>query len=70
MVEPADRDDDVAPEYDFSRGERGRYAKAYAEGTNVVLLDDDVARVFPDSATVNRALRALAEIIRQTPKAP
>ncbi|MEX2582143.1 MAG: hypothetical protein WD766_02645 [Gemmatimonadota bacterium] len=52
-------------EYDFSNGVRGKYAERYARGTNVVLLDDDVAEVFPDSAAVNRALRALASIIRE-----
>jgi hypothetical protein len=43
---------------------RGKYAERYARGTNVVLLDPDVAEVFPDPASVNRALRALAGIIR------
>lgn len=50
-------------EYDFSHGVRGKYAKRYAEGTNVVVLDPDVSAVFSDSASVNRALRALAEVI-------
>ena len=36
-------------EYDFSKGVRGKYAKQYAEGTNVILLDTDVAKVFPTS---------------------
>jgi hypothetical protein len=53
----------MRPEYDFSRGVRGKYAKRYAEGTNVVVLDPDVSEVFSDSASVNRALRALAEVI-------
>ncbi len=51
-------------EYDFSGGVRGKYAERYAQGTNVVLLDPDVAEVFRDQASVNRALRALAGIIR------
>ncbi len=51
-------------EYDFSGGVRGKYAQRYARGTNVVLLDPDVAEVFRDQASVNRALRALAGIIR------
>ena len=46
-------------------GVRGKYADAYAEGTNVVLLDSDVAKVFPDSESVNRALRALVKIIQE-----
>jgi len=52
-------------EYDFRGGVRGKYAARYAEGSNVVVLDPDVAQVFPDTESVNRALRALAEIIRR-----
>jgi hypothetical protein len=44
-------------EYDFSGGVRGKYAKAYAEGTNLVLLEPDVAAEFKSSRAVNRALR-------------
>ena len=51
-------DDDIRPEYDFSKGVRGKYAKRYAEGTNLVLLDPDVAAEFGDAKAVNRALRA------------
>ena len=51
-------------EYDFSKGTRGKYARKYKEGTNIVLLDPDVAKVFKTSGAVNRALRSLAEIIR------
>jgi uncharacterized DUF497 family protein len=54
--------DEILPEYDFRGGVRGKYAKRYTEGTNVVLLDPDVAAAFPDAAAVNAALRALAEI--------
>jgi hypothetical protein len=53
-------DDDLRPEYDFSKGVRGKYAKRYAEGTNVVVLDPDVAAVFHDAASVNQALRRAA----------
>ena len=56
---PSEEVDDMRPEYDFSKGVRGKYAKRYAEGTNVVLLDADVLKAFPDSASVNRALRSL-----------
>jgi hypothetical protein len=49
-------------EYDFSKGVRGKYAKRYAKGTNVVVLEPDVAKVFPTAKSVNAALRALAEI--------
>ena len=57
-----DDDDDVREEYDFSGGVRGKYAERFAKGSNVVVLDEDVARVFPDSASVNAALRELARI--------
>ena len=56
---------EMLDEYDFSQGVVGKYAKQYAEGTNVVLLDPDVAKVFPDSEAVNQALRAIAQIIQQ-----
>jgi hypothetical protein len=46
-------------EIDFRGGERGRYAKRFAEGTNLVLLAPDVAEVFPDSDSVNAALRVV-----------
>jgi hypothetical protein len=49
-------------EYDFSQGERGRYARRYSQGTNVVVLEPDVAKVFPNSKSVNVSLR---KIIRQ-----
>jgi hypothetical protein len=62
--------DELRDEYDFTpeelrRGERGKYAERYARGTNLVLLDPDVAEVFPDSVAVNWALRALAGIIKE-----
>lgn len=46
--------------YDFTGGERGTYYQQYVEGTNIVLLDPDVAELFPDSKAVNDALRELA----------
>jgi hypothetical protein len=49
----------MRPEYDFSGGVRGKYAKRYAEGSNVVILEPDVAEKFPTSEAVNRALRKL-----------
>ena len=57
-------------EYDFSRGVRGKYARRYAQGTNVVVLEPDVAKVFPSAEAVNRSLRALADIIRHQKKTP
>ena len=64
MKKKRDEADEMRAEYDFSGGVRGKYAERYAQGTNVVLLDPDVAEVFRDQASVNRALRALAGIIR------
>lgn len=61
-------EDDILPEYDFSKGKRNKYAARYAEGTNLILLDPDVAKDFPDSNAVNEALRALSAIIRRRPK--
>jgi len=46
-------------EYDFSHGERGRYARRYAQGSNVVVLEPDVAKVFSTSKGVNASLRKL-----------
>jgi hypothetical protein len=64
-----DPGDELSDEYDFTpeqlRGAvRGKYAERYARGTNLVLLDPDVAEVFPDAEAVNQALRALASVIR------
>ena len=57
-------DVDMQEEYDFSHGVRGKYAKEYAKGTNIAILDPEVARVFHDSRSVNEALRSLLPIIR------
>ena len=54
-----DSSDEMRPEYDFSKGVRGKYAQRFREGTNVVVLDPDVAAEFKDSAAVNDALRRL-----------
>lgn len=56
--------DDLRPEYSadlIKSGARGKYAKRYREeGTNLVLIDRDLRALFPDSAAVNKALRAYA----------
>ena len=57
-----DRQAEMLQEYDFSKGIRGKYAKRYAEGTNVVVLSPDVAKVFPTSESVNEALRTLVRV--------
>lgn len=46
-------------EYDFSNGVRGKYAKRYQSGSNVVVLEPEIAKVFPDSEAVNEALRVI-----------
>jgi hypothetical protein len=61
-------DTDMLDEYDFNGGQRGRYADRFGEGTNLVALAPDVAERFPDSASVNEALRALIEIARRAEK--
>ena len=68
--EPAERangDAEMLPEYDFSGGARGKYADRYAAGTNVVVLDPDVAEVFGSSQEVNDALRLLVKLARRKP---
>ncbi|MEK7674331.1 MAG: hypothetical protein AAB676_00675 [Verrucomicrobiota bacterium] len=60
---------EMRAEYDFSRGVRGKYARRYAQGTNVVVLEADVAKAFPNAEAVNSSLRALAGIIRRQHKA-
>lgn len=46
-------------EYDFSAGVRGKYLKWYQAGSNIIVLDPEIAEYFSDSASVNEALRAL-----------
>lgn len=58
-------DDDLQPEYDFSNAVRGKYYQRYQDGSNVILLDADVARTFKDSESVNRALRLLLELAQR-----
>ena len=62
-----EEEDTMRPEYDFSRAVRGVTAARYAQGTNVVLLDPDVAEIFPDTRAVNEALRTLAALARAVP---
>jgi hypothetical protein len=61
-------DPDMLEEYDFSGGVKGKYSKQYEEGTNVVVIDPDVAEFFPDQDSVNDALRRLAAIIKRQKK--
>jgi len=55
--------DEMRDEYDFSQGVRGKYAKAYHQGPNVVVLDPDVAERFPNAESGNQALRSLANLM-------
>ena len=66
MTKGKRQDSDMREEYDFSKGVRGKYAERFSQGSNIIVLDSDVAKIFPDSESVNRALRALAEIARQS----
>ena len=56
-------------EYDFTGGVRGKHARRYAQGANVVVLEPDVAKAFPNAEMVNSSLRALAQIIKRQEKA-
>jgi hypothetical protein len=62
-------DPDMREEYDFSGGIRGKYAKRFTEGTNVVVIDPDVAEFFPDHESVDEALRGLTAIIKRQKRA-
>ena len=64
-----DECDELRPEYrreDLGPGVRGKYLKAYQEGTNLVLLSPDVAKVFPTGEAVNEALRSLIEVAQRS----
>ncbi len=59
-------EDTMRPEYDFSKAVRGVTAARYGEGSNVVLLDPDVAKIFPNARAVNEALRTFARLAKST----
>ncbi len=55
-----ERDDpDMLDDYDFSQGVRGKYVQRFAQGSNIVVLSPEIAKIFPDSESVNRALQLL-----------
>jgi hypothetical protein len=61
-------EDELRPEYDFAQmegGVRGKYVEQYREGTNLVLLDPDVAQAFPNDKAVNEALRLLIQVAQR-----
>lgn len=59
-------EDDLRPEYDLKslirRGERGKYAKRYKEGTNLILLEPELLKFFPNEKAVNDTLRLVVEL--------
>jgi hypothetical protein len=63
---PSASADEVLPEYDFSRSRPNKYASRFQAGSAAVVLDPDIAAVFPSATEVNEALRALAGVIRRS----
>lgn len=61
--------DEIGDEYDLSASRPNPYVARHSEARNMVQLDPDVSEVFPDSESVNRALRALVKIIRERSEA-
>ncbi|MFH1195342.1 MAG: hypothetical protein V1720_06495 [bacterium] len=59
------RQKNVVVEYDFSKGVVWKYSKRYAEGTNVVVIEPNIVKYFPDNKSVNDALRSLVKIIKK-----
>lgn len=63
----SEMEDELRPEYDFSQLKnrvKGKYAERYNKGTNLMLLAPDVAQAFPDSESVNEALRLLIRLAK------
>jgi hypothetical protein len=54
--------DEMLPEYDFSKAVRGKYAKRYAQGTNVVVIEPELNKEFPNAKAVNDALRKFSNL--------
>lgn len=68
-----DKVDELRPEYrreDLGEGVRGKFLNAYRAGTNLVLLNPDVAQAFPTETDVNEALRSLMEIAQRSVRSP
>ena len=64
------KEPEMREEYDFTSAVRGKYVERYRQGTNVVLLDPDVAKAFPNSESVNQALRALSKALSKGTERP
>ena len=62
--QPDSEEDGLKPEYDFTGAVRGKHHQAYKAGTNVILLDPDVAKAFKNSAQVNRVLRMVSDLAK------
>lgn len=62
------KDPNMMEEYDFSKGIRGKYSKRFTEGTNVVVIDPDVAEYFFNTKAINDALRSMIPVIQQNVK--
>lgn len=58
----------MLPEYDFSKSVPGKYAARFAKGTNIVVLEPDVAKMFPNSHIVNQTLRDVVRMVRRSKK--
>jgi hypothetical protein len=65
---PKPNSDALRAEYDFSKGMRGKHADQYAAGTNVVVIEPDVAAEFPAAEDVNETLRAVAQLSKRRRK--
>jgi len=65
-------EDEMREEYDLSKLKgrvRGKHYEAFQKGTNLVLLEPDVAKAFPDASSVNEALRMLAKVATRQSRA-
>ncbi|MDA3790606.1 MAG: hypothetical protein PF503_19195 [Desulfobacula sp.] len=67
-MSPISKDSNMMEEYDFSKGIRGKYSKRFTEGTNVVVIDPDVAEYFFNTKAINDALRSIIPVIQQNVK--
>ncbi len=68
MSKTKESEETMRDEYEFDHGVRGKYSSRFADGTNIVVLDPDVAEVFGDAKAVNEALRLLASSVRKSEK--
>jgi len=68
MKKPTETNDELRPEYEMKSllkgAVRGKYAKRYGDGTNLVLLEPDVAAAFPNEKSVNEALRLVMQLTK------